>query len=521
MTRQTIITAWALALLAGLANGQVRQLQTGRVLDVNPQYGSGGMNSIRTADQPGVVSGNLYITGQVSGGFGFRGHIPYVGQNELSLTLPSEALDNFNRDSIGLQNVIKGRTYLPQLYNRPAGTVYSLPVIGAEASLTGAAELPGLLSPTGVVPSPAAPVSVSGARGSTPAAWSLPTLPVKQVDRMALFSSLPPSVVGAGAEQESRAEISTLFGIQGLEDRERLAFEFARGNEVNRLTEGGLSEQAQVEGESVDERVPTKAPYPKLAAAGQEPLIVEPSGEVTSEEQDVFDGLVARLIRWREEGLGVAVTQPIQAPEAELERLDTDPAQRTQATDARDGQMVTVDQLGVVLRQLSGRRADPFNNRMALGDAELKAGNFYQAAWHYEMAQSIDRANPLASVGAGLAYVGAGESYRASRFFQRALKVFPPLVRARIEIDNILGKEVTDRRLSQLLERLGGPSTEAKIPLVFLATFIQANRGETQLAFEWGQKLKSFAGESPDLLAYAEFLIAANAQPSTTASEEQ
>ncbi|MHC4718398.1 MAG: hypothetical protein ACYS5V_15605, partial [Planctomycetota bacterium] len=111
-------------LTSAMVAGQVTRTQSGRMLDANYGIGTGRYNSVRQADRP--IDGNLLINQQVTGGYGFRGTVPYAGANELRLTLPSAEIDPFLRRSAGVEQLTRGTYgYGPEAYLSPTRTVLS------------------------------------------------------------------------------------------------------------------------------------------------------------------------------------------------------------------------------------------------------------------------------------------------------------------------------------------------------------------------------------------------------------
>jgi tetratricopeptide (TPR) repeat protein len=84
-----------------LALGQLAPGTDGRLLDANNQVGSGGINS--AAPRNLFNTSNLYITGNTTRGTSFQGFSPVRNQFSLFTTLPSTALANFERDSVGFE----------------------------------------------------------------------------------------------------------------------------------------------------------------------------------------------------------------------------------------------------------------------------------------------------------------------------------------------------------------------------------------------------------------------------------
>ena len=157
---------------------------------------------------------------------------------------------------------------------------------------------------------------------------------------------------------------------------------------------------------------------------------------------------------------------------------------------------------------------------MSKGDSRLRRGDFYRAAAHYEAAEIVDRGNPLAAIGAGLAYLGAGQAHRASYYLQRAHQVFPSMIQVRIDLDRLLGGEVADRRLAELHKRLKDSKLGAtELPIVFLITYVYANRDQSELARRWAGNLLPLTGTDPILQMYARRLLAELGQTSQSSAE--
>ncbi|MCD4670457.1 MAG: hypothetical protein K8S14_08420, partial [Actinomycetia bacterium] len=78
-----------------------------RVPDASNLVGSGGYNApVRTS----FNTGNMFITGNVTGGRAFRGFSPIRDPSSLLMNLPTSRLSNFQRDSIGVGDVLRGRS---------------------------------------------------------------------------------------------------------------------------------------------------------------------------------------------------------------------------------------------------------------------------------------------------------------------------------------------------------------------------------------------------------------------------
>ncbi len=502
------------------SNGQVPFSQTGRALDVNMASGNWQANTLR---QPRGPSGNLYVTKQVTGGFSLRIAKPYSGVNELSIRLPSEAIDVFTRDSVGLTNLIGGRSYRPQAYTSPSRAVTILagatPPLGMNVnarSLSSRARPPKIIIPTGSL----LPLQTFAPMFDPQALASLLTQPVSP-DQMPLSLGLAEEALAA---DDGRPDVSTLFGYLDFADLERMVDGLADEVVAAEPTEELAAEPAQAEPTrdeldtvpDEDEAEPTELPGltededPLLRGFAELPKPARISGE------DIFVDLLVELSQRRQSEQDQAPA-PARAPEADrsLERLDVDPRLRRQ--DRQVSSLVAASGDPLTLRSLAGKRGDRFNRLMAGGDRHLAEGRFYQAAARYETARKVNRLNPLASIGAGLAYFGAGESFRASHYLRMALRMFPDMAKVQTDVDHLLGAEVVDKRLAEIRRRLGDNPAPGEAPLVFLMAYIHANRGDIGQARRWGEILKTLASDS-HVADYADFLIG---DPAPAAPVEQ
>ena len=93
----------------GISLGQQYISQDGHALDANPRIGSMGINPNARLDSL-MPRLNLYLTGNVRGGAGFQGFIPYRSVGEFSTGLGSDTLSGFRRDSVAIADLGRGIT---------------------------------------------------------------------------------------------------------------------------------------------------------------------------------------------------------------------------------------------------------------------------------------------------------------------------------------------------------------------------------------------------------------------------
>jgi len=472
--------------LAGDAAGQVRMIRTGRVLDRNFRLGSGGVNTRGL----GRASANLYVTGQVTGGLSFRGRVPYVAQNELRLSLPSEGLDDFRRDSAGLDRIASGDFYGGQAFYNTSTTVDGASV-SARRYAAGAAT--GLPVPEVVLP--VRPALTAKLYGNALAPFLVSSEPKGQANlwRMDLsVDAASASVVAAAAQRETRPQISDVFGVLAAAESDRIAAELAEG----------LTPDA-------GPAAPTVRP-----GTGGETDVTSPErqggGLITPvEDEDAFFEMLIFLQQREQSAIDLA-SSPMPATAVRVgdaERLDAAPTGQSMFPRKRHSTIVQAIDKQIVLRGLAGQGKNAFARSMRQAQEAMTKGMFYAAANRYETAWLIRRSDPLPAVGAGLAYLAAGEAYRASELLRQAITRFQPLMQVRLDVARLMGPAVAERRFGEIRDRLASPAAQTEMPLVFLMTFLHANRGEAEEAKVWAKKLGPLVADNPALKTYVEYML--------------
>lgn len=521
---KTIGAGWlglfAVLLTAAVSFGQAPLTQDGRALDANPGVGSGGRNSILSSDAYGRPAANLYVTGQVTGGASFRGRVPYFAPGQLNLTLPSESLDNFRRDSFGLEDLGTGSSYAPQPFFRPSTTAYT----AGDAALGRSAPL------TGVVPSRAAeaqPMEFESGRllaeeyetsrqvrpSDQPDLLLTPGLGEPQITPLEPEMTRTAGVVSPYEGRLQRVEVSGLFGVLHEGQTEQLAESLSRQRERQAIAEFEAGPQAATEEQRMEPLVGPEQPQDMLDSREPLPELRQPSvgdllGDPRAEEDiDVYTDLLNKLVEQRGEAAEKALTAP-QAREESLESLDVDPSGREYY--GRPSGLLRVPTMGdtVTLNNLGGGKADRFNRYMSLGDRRLDAGKYYDAGRLYESAGLIQPENPLPELGQSLAYFGAGETFRASYHLAKAIRLFPAMTRVRVDLGRMMGEGVVAQRRSELVQRTGEQPGPADAPLVLMLVFIEASRRDMDAAGLWAARLRPMVEEDQALAAYADYFIA-------------
>jgi len=440
--------------LASVAIGQVRPVQTGRALDANRQLGSGGYNPARPVSSG--LSGNLIISGNVTGGRAFRGFSPIRSTSELFVGVPSSSLSDFVRDSIGLPDVAAGQsafTFRPFFF--PSRTV---------------------ASPAGPPPRPLFASGISSAAR----AQQLNALPrvtpltaTRQIGPVT--AALPPDgqywqPTGVGM---FRPDIMT--GLpRGLELVEARAVKAALPRPAD--TETAAESPEAPEQAAGQTAVPPESPLAQIAGqppttahfAMERPAVqpVEPGAAAPPAAGGAEPDLLATMqqtAQWLRRGeiseLPAATVRPEDDPR--LQRQDLTEAQRQYLlTQIRREQASRLLQhrLERPIRTLVGSTHDARVDRLlAQAEQAMRDGKFYLAASSYAAVISLKPDNFLAWVGRANALLAAGEYLSAYLALERALERFPEILLFNFDLPALLGKpDVLDLRRAELDRILAG-----------------------------------------------------------------
>jgi hypothetical protein len=524
-----VALAAGLSVLVAFASGQVLPTQDGHALDASPAVGS--RYNYETPQGPQINS-QLYVTGQVSGLAYFHGSPGYVSGDQLQTNVPSSALSDFSRRSTDLSQALGGQAYLPSPYYSRGQTVLGL------GSIMAGRAAPGSNVPIATVPS-------ATSLGQQLYVDAMADYRINQANRGArtlapeMSRTLPgaqPMLVAGGAMTNVGTIFNTpvrlapameagalpaggLFGVSGGQQQAELARELYLQTHPEQIVAQRQPQQLQG---AITDKLDAAVPGASPLGQGQPDLIVAPaqqdpnqpgaqaalSGSIQklpgtpARNQDVFMDMLVALRRDRDSRKEQALMAAGLSP------------QPAAAAAVRIGPVVgaLVENLGgtsMVLHGLAGESKDRFNIQMTLAGEQLRANQYYDAAYTYETASYHDKRNPLARVGRGLSLLGAGESLSASYEIERAVQLFPMLSKARIDLPAVMNAEVVRKQLDLLDERVKTASPEARQRLEFLATFLYYNNQQFDKAKTYAQKLvKSIQNESL-LRAYAEDVLKA------------
>jgi hypothetical protein len=526
---RTSVAALVVALTIAPAAGQVAPVRGGRELDTNYRVGTAGVNdSIGGYDyRPQDI-----VTGQVSGLGRFQAQLPYAAADELRLSgaysgsgsfIPSAdsfSGGNFRRQSIGLEDVVAGRAYGMSRYLESTRTVMGLESIRRGQTLPGS-NLPARtavddsvtrrlfdevrdrystedLSDRGELLS----VRLRADPVEVPSHEMVPRARVdaaRQSPRMVMVSQPGASALLGVLQPVDRMDLARelyLLRRQGLPGRQRGEME-PRGDEaeVRRLREGTFDDPFSPEFDPSDANAVRVNSLPDQRGMGTQ----RGGTYVMPRNEDVFVEILAML----------AQTQ------ATFGEGDQPWFRLTAPRKGRQGIVEVTEDNDLIVHSLAGVGTDQFNRRMEEAEQKLRAGRYYDAAAAYEVAIVIDRANPLARLGLGIALVAADEPRSAAVQIARGLEMFPGLAEVRFDVEGMLGEKVVQARLAGLRESIAkareqdaaAARTELVSLLCFLQTFLQRQLGNDAAAREAASDLKQCAPDNELFGRFAEYVL--------------
>jgi len=533
----------------GPVSAQVTRTQIGTSLDANYEVGSGGANT-RVVSQP-ISDSQLYVTGQVSGLGSFRGPVGYYAPDELNLRVPSAGLNTFRRQSVNVQEVLSGSTYITVPYYDRSNTAFHLRRIISGQTVPGSdVPLVSAVAPVRTRDLAEQARKEYGPIGTVPAGRLLSS-PVSQVGaldpRRAGIS--PPRTVKAGvvAGQSRGAMVprgaDSLFGIAHHQKQQELAEELYKlaqkesglAAPIDARVEGRIDGEATGTEERVDP-VDGETQEDGALPEGQSPRETAPDGRVLpARGQDVYLDLLRDLAQRRPSRAQeptspgpfekiAEVVKPVELPER-----PADEALEGEQTEGGDEWGIDTEptterpaRQPVILYSLAGQSKDLFNIQMTRAQKSLLDGKYYAAGDEYRLAIIINPDNPLAHIGLGLSMFCAGEPLSAGVHMTRAMRMFPPLMETHVDVPGMLGEinyaNRFQQQLSRVSERLAasaeaGPTgTRLKDDalLAFISTYLHHCINDTRGAQVAAKRLASLAPNSPDQQLYeavAKFIL--------------
>ena len=524
-TKRTIVLIAAVLASSGLASAQVIRTQDGRSIDANYRVGSGGLNRPVAPDRR--FNSQLYVTGQVSGLAGFHGNLGYRAANELRLDLPSAALEGFHRRSVGLDQATGGQSYISRPYYSRTRTVFGLRGIAAGLAA------PGTNVPlqSGAVPYAMrklydqATMDYKSLAGLGPGQALSSTLLIGPLDPRTDLKAKSPATDPTDKEP-TRPVSGVLFGSRSQQDQLGLIRELRELDALDNRLDNRIKPERNKDRRKSEDKQDKPDPRTEKPTPGQEQGrkgFRELATQLPAANRDAFTDLLVGLGQARALGPDhqpgrtprpdqpLPLLTPTGTPEAQAapDTLGTGPLfplQSVPKTAPKDLVEVSPDRQ-VIINSLAGSNKDRFNQYMTQAEEQLKIGRYYRAAGRYKLAIIVNRDNPLARLGLGLALFAGGEPLRAAFQVRKAMQLFPPVIQVELNVDAMVDKDVINQRIEQMARRLEDSQPPDDKLLLLLGAYMNHNLGQIDEAKRYAASLKK-ASESDALLnAYATFVL--------------
>jgi len=546
-----------LGLVVAPVTAQLGRVEDGRAGDANLRVGSGGRNLPRRAPLRGY--GNEIISGNITRGRHFRSDSPISATTDFGAQLPSAALDNFRRDSIGYDDIQSGQpSYLPRPYYSRTGTVPTAGALSSGFRPSGVRPRPRSyihlpsdplgqrtrrlqpysreirISPTSDRPNPTPSPEASDFERTHDAPLTRSALfgvapdPARTV--LESYSARPSRTREAGTSPYSRLRAVPGGPTRRETDRQPVTAEERRralpaGSALDRLlgrgraavplpTPPSAGADRTTQGPETDQKRPASEmrSYTETTAAGQ----AEPArpGEAPPETPEEAKGDVYRMMRMAASTIMKPIAPPPddttaaprapRATAAELERADeaepaqpTPPPRRPRASEQQDELQ---ELLARPVATFAGEAKTLANEAFKEAEKRLTAGRFFDAVTSYDIARAADPGNPLVWIGRGHALVGAGDYLSASASLEKGLMRFPEITRFQIDLKAFLGHgDILDIRRADLEHRL---DQKENYRFRFLLGYLEYYSGLEKFGLA---NLKQAAKEAPTTSIIAKF----------------
>jgi len=383
--------------------------------------------------------GNLGITGNLRAGKSFRGTTPYSASgSQLTRTLPSSALSDFRRDSVGIGDIGTGVEYgLPTPYYDDTTTV-TTPWTAGQRFRTPAYPdrsryLPPNFNTTPTLPSQR-PANIYEAGGGWKG-WTLDDLggvarfgsPAVQRDFLSAVLGVPASLLEEGAGSEPSAPSAATKNAFDL-FRQRLETPPA-----NLFEEGGRRPTPQGEKDLFEETLELQYEPAATDLGAYSPAL--PATDALEAPLDLAPG---------------PLTEP-RPPEGEAEPAPSDlwPAEAEGAT--RFAEPTPLPAPSRAGPPVPAHPTSPYAVYVLRAHGLMKEGQYTSAEALYGAAQALDRDRPAALFGRVHALLGARLYLQAAAVLERAFTEHPEWVRVAPPITGVFPRpDVAGRILADV-----------------------------------------------------------------------
>lgn len=488
----------------------------GRALDQNPGVGSSGFNLTRPGmtdmSNPGAYS-NAIISGNVTGLAGFKGNSPIAPANAFRDSLPSARLSGFQSRSVGIDDVSAGRAlqstyffgqpetisdlgYIRRGLNQPGSSTLATPYVPPSQNFTthtqSATLRDNLRPPQDLrinITTPDLKPSITQ-RDFGVAAPSRPVIetPYRSAMTSSIFGTpLPPS--SSTGASSGLPPLDRRFPLdEELPIGSRTVTDVPADRRVDPLTSISTTETGLA---GRTDQPPGESQIGPTGSAGAVPVPGDggmlagqfstemPSNLGDDRFADLYNAVgVAQTMGVDRIGFDVAAPPPSEAPAEGTANRSGIPQSLMRKPSEGLTQLATAAKwasnvIDDPIRSFTGMYESRLNEYMRLGEEDLRAGRYYGAANHFELASAIDPLNPLPLMARGHALAAAGDYRSAVRFLVLGIQRFPQIAAFRIDLPAMIAQpDLFDIRRADLEDKLArGENPELRFLLGYLELY--------------------------------------------------
>jgi hypothetical protein len=396
-------------------------------------------NGLVRTPNPIDTSGNLVVTGRVSGGKYFRGFVPYRDPTEFGAPLGSEDIGSFLRDTAPVTSL---RSPLaPQPYYLPSGTVSSIAPGGKDVALT----YPSIKRTGGTGNYEMAEIPQNRIKSPSQIAATTPLYDYSRVRPLNYDpTDLERVITYDLIQQKNKKELSN--ALQGANDN------------LDKKTE---SDDQKTKDSIVAEPYEQQKPLERSVPA--EPLQPDRKRTDITQNQNVSKKTVYEQML-----LDIASARP----KKENAKSDEEKAKEQKQKEERQKQdegsekehepgdlaskyseidKETAEATVGVYKSFATESEDKFNYYMRSAEEFLKDGKYYRAADAYSLAGIYKSDDPLAFAGKSHALFASGEYMSSAYFLSRAINIFPQYVNFKVALAEMIpDKDMFESRIADI-----------------------------------------------------------------------
>jgi hypothetical protein len=394
----------------GFLQAQLQQ----NVLDASPQVGTGGYNRPVQTFQPNYTSGmgNLYITGNVTGGKQFRGYVPYTDPSQFQGSLGSNYLNNFQRSSVDVNQINLGESSgigVTMPYYSQSSTILPLTAITRNYNLPG--------SPT-------------------PRSQILPQTP----------SYLTGATLSQNYTKALRKDLPTEMRPSDILIPSVATPELQPGDDL-------YTKPIQMPTEITKPLTPQELQQPAVAEEFIQPITPEtpPPGQEAPKDFTTWLNQEAEKADLAQEAQIIVGPQKEYAESAKRLAVQGRAVTGAPGTTTKPAPLIKPARRIPVITSLAGNGTDTFSRTMQSAQKLMSQNRFYDAYYKFSDALAQKPDDPLPLFGQANALIAAGDLREAAAVLQSAIEKFPKFLLLQFDGSRLLGsKAILDRRSQQI-----------------------------------------------------------------------